>query len=288
MEAPDNMWDALVLVGVVAGAITGAAGVLSLLRKAFQTTVGRRLVLTRKLERLAPAMQMGYFTDVLGEPQQRQVSEQGRQLAAWAWEDAYAQAVAAPGGAVTQWSVTTRIRRFSPTFYRGRTITPSGETLEVTLGRTTFSELPGRPQWIRGSVGARRFHYDEGYYFGNPGNYQTYVYSLNDAGYVNDDALVRLSIPEEGLSAGGDREIEVLMGRPEVAAARATAAVNTITVGAPYEELDPDDTWLGYGPDADVVRVVPDTSLAARWQSWRRSVAARLKRWMHARSRSWR
>ncbi len=248
MEAPANLREALVLVVLLAGAITGAAGVLALIRQWYRATVGRRRVLARKLERLAPTMHLPYFIQVLGEPQQRQPSEQGPQVVHWATEDAYMKALADASGLVIRWSVTTRSRRFSPTFYRGRTITTSGETLEVTLGRTRFSELSGRPLWIRGDLGARRFHYDEGYYFGNPGNYQPFVYSLNDAGYVSDHELIRLSRREDGLTAD-EREVQTLLDRPDIAAARASTSVNTITVGSPHDQLDPNEMWLGYGPD---------------------------------------
>lgn len=281
MMGIDGLQEALVLTGIVVTAITGAAGVLTLASRVFRSTIGRRRVLARKLERLATTMQLGYFVHVLGEPQQRRVTSDESQIAVWMMEDAYVQALADPSGMVTRWSVTTRTRRFSPIFYRGHTITSSGDTLEIRLGITRFAELPSRPQWLRGDVGARRSHYDEGYYFGNPGNYQPFAYSLNDAGYVNDNTLITLSMREHGLAANGDREVQELTGRADVAAARAHTAVNTITVGAPHSELGPDESWLGYGPDRDVVRVVPGTSLRARWRSWRRSLTAKLKRWRH-------
>lgn len=44
-----------------------------------------------------------------------------------------------------------------------------------------FADL-GRPDRAAGWVGAHSWHYFETYYFGNPGNYQTFVYSINDAG----------------------------------------------------------------------------------------------------------
>lgn len=273
--------EALALTGIVVTAITGAAGVVALARHMLRSTIGRRRVLARRLERLAPTMQLGYFVHVLGEPQQCRASDEGTRIAVWIMHDAYVQALADSSEMVTRWSVTTRTRRFCPVFYRGHTITTSGETLEVKLGTTTFAELPGRPQWIRGDVGARRFYYDEGYYFGNPGNYQAFAYSLNDAGYVNDNTLITLNMREQGLGASGDEEVQELMSRADVAAARANTAVNTITVGAPYCEFGPDGTWLGYGPDRDTVRIVPDTSLQARWRSWRRSLTASLKRWRH-------
>lgn len=281
----NGLQEALQLIAIVVTAITGAVGLLAGVRRWFRSTIGRRWVLARNLERLAPTMQMGYFVQVLGEPQQRSAADDGVQVTVWTMEDAFVQTLTDPSGMVTRLSVTTRNRRFTPTFYPGHTIN-SGDTLEVTLGATRFAELPASPLWVRGNVGPRRFYYDEGYYFGNPGNYQPFTYSLNDAGYVNDNALLSLMMHEHGLTSKDARDMHQLTGHADIAAARASTAINTITIGAPHTRIGPDEDPLGYGPNSDALRVFPDTLLRARWRSWRSALTARLSRWQHRIARS--
>jgi hypothetical protein len=62
---------------------------------------------------------------------------------------------------------------------RFRTYKPNPK---IKLGKTRFYEL-GRPELAAAWVGAHNLHYFEAYRPGNPGLYQDFVYSINDAGY---------------------------------------------------------------------------------------------------------
>ncbi len=89
----------------------------------------------------------------------------------------YITAITDKNGKIISYSVTTRSKDFNPE------LRPYQE-LSVTLARTKFSELPDAFEKNEVNVGAHNFHYQETYYFGNPGNYLTYIFSINDAGYV--------------------------------------------------------------------------------------------------------
>jgi hypothetical protein len=70
-------------------------------------------------------------------------------------------------------AITTRTAGFTPTFK-----VPGGGP-SVTLG-SHFGDIEEGSADC--AAGARRFHYSERTYLGNPGFYQTYVYAYNDAG----------------------------------------------------------------------------------------------------------
>jgi hypothetical protein len=127
-------------------------------------------------------MQTDFFVEQLGTPPFRSV-ESGSEDMVWVHPDALVRAVA-DDGVVMVYAVTTRSRRFTPTFMRKHRISADDDTLEVKLGRTQFGELPHGPGLVYGDTAARRQGYAEVYYFGNPGGYQTYVYALGDAGWV--------------------------------------------------------------------------------------------------------
>ena len=110
----------------------------------------------------------------------------------WIDRDYYVQAYANMDESVLSYSVTTRAPRFRPALRH-----PSGgfagerrylrllglrRPRPFTLTKTRFgalSELPGRAEsW----VGFHNWHYYEAYWGGNPGLYQWFVFSINDAG----------------------------------------------------------------------------------------------------------
>ncbi len=80
-------------------------------------------------------------------------------------------------GKVIIYTVTTRDKTFNPTL--GTYI------YKVTLGKTTFQNLQDQPFATGLSIGFHDYYYEEFFYYGNPGNYLTYVYSINDSGYYS-------------------------------------------------------------------------------------------------------
>jgi len=108
----------------------------------------------------------------------------------------FVHAVVDQDESVLAYSVTTRKRNFRPRFRppggiseeRGRILRALGlrfrtrPLVAIRLASSTFDEL-GDPQQAGSWVGAHNLHYFEAFYWGNPGHYQTYVFSVNDAGY---------------------------------------------------------------------------------------------------------
>jgi hypothetical protein len=114
--------------------------------------------------------------------------------------DYYVQTISDEDDSVLAFSVTTRSARFKPRFYgvprpgrveRWRWQQRFGSRyrplVDVTLGRTTFADLDsadpasfGPPHFIV-SMGAHNHAYSEFSFFGNPGHYQTFVWTASDA-----------------------------------------------------------------------------------------------------------
>lgn len=239
----------LELVAGVTAAITGSVAVLSSVRHLYRRTVGRRRQLAARINQLGPGMYLGLFEQLLGVPNQRRAAP-GSESVTWIRDAAIVHVDAGRDMHVKVMSVTTRSRRFNPTFATGAT---------VSLGKTRFSQLPSRPDWIRGSLGARRFNYAEGYYFGNPGFYRWYVYSLNDAGYAASDVwgVIRLAERRGGSLAIDDDDVSAFLDDVDTQGARSTSVINTITISDVAVPLDPKDA--PFGPDLDTIRVVPDS-----------------------------
>ena len=115
--------------------------------------------------------------------------------AVWIDRDFYVHALADEDQTVHTYSVTTRSKRFHPKYRppggyardsnwlwrllgKGHRFKPNPA---VKLGKTRFADL-GRPQQAAAWVGMHNWHYFEPYFFGNPGLYQYFVFSINDAG----------------------------------------------------------------------------------------------------------
>jgi hypothetical protein len=210
--------------------------------------------------------------------------DSGREELTWVEADAYVRA-SGVGDTVVVLSVTTRNGRFAPTLYRDHLISTEGTSIEVTLGRTTFGDLPGRPVGVAGALGARRYGYSEIYYFGNPGYYQTFAYSINDAGYVPRWGVVELLSQRGGVNLGqtekgsplDETAVEAYLADPLVERARRESVVNTLTVTAPMASLDAGPPgWLG--ADLDIVRTFPDKGLRRRLRDRPSEMARRIRR----------
>jgi hypothetical protein len=229
----------------------------------WKRTLGRRWELARNVTALGPEMQLDYVEQRLGAPTFRTKNGGYEELV---WVEPYAFIrVMANKGTVKLYAVTTRTRWFAPTFYRRHIISVNGDSLEVRLGRTTLGDLPGSPSTVWGDVGARRWGYSEAYYFGNPGLYLAYVYSLSDAGWSTPSStpLQELLVSRHGIDLGswpaGSVEWDDI--DDELMAARNAAAFNTLTVLS--LDFDMELRALGVTPaaDLDLVRLDPRTRL---------------------------
>ena len=98
----------------------------------------------------------------------------------------YTQAIINSRQEVVLFSITTRGSDFSPEFQIG------GSGIAIRLGKTFFSEIGGDPvktfqHYDHGGIG----FYSEVHFFGRPGHYLQYAFSININGPMNYDFLPR-------------------------------------------------------------------------------------------------
>jgi hypothetical protein len=134
----------------------------------------------------------------------------------------------------------------------------------VRLGRTRFSDLPSA-EWspsVRAIVGARLFSYSEAYYLGNPGFYQTFVFTASSAAYHApfgpvEEVSNRIHDRWVGGLVPCDEDEEIMRDLSFVNAlehVRRETAITTYTVLGP--ELLLDTYPLNFGPHGDEVRTL--------------------------------
>jgi hypothetical protein len=204
----------LARAGQILAALVAAGAVLGFAWGVYRRTLGRRRDRYGRLARLGTNGQISFFAAVLGEPPaMRRVEESLFRYYAmtdnqfkskqkkwieciWIDRDFYVHVVADEDETIHAYSVTTRTKRFRPDFRQ-----PGGRSVErgrvgkflrlrrriklnpkVKLGKTHFQVL-GWPAQAAVWTGAHNRHYFEAHRGGNPGFYQTFVYSINDAGY---------------------------------------------------------------------------------------------------------
>ncbi len=240
------------LIGTLASLIAIAEAVRRFRHRSRSTDLDGLDKPSQAVRSLAAGVQLTYFQERLGDPT---FTTQGEEFDEHIFvHDAfYVQAITDPSGTVTLYSVTTRAEDFNPVL----DIDYGWPTLKVTLGRDTFASVGTEPGSRGGCVGARRFHYWESHYLGNPGLYQTYIVSLNDAGYMGAHgdlvaAIGALSAlkSEDGLATAAEEEASELLDR-----FAAETVVNTYSVASdsfPPERL----RCMRFGPDKDRVRVI--------------------------------
>jgi hypothetical protein len=248
----------------------------ALLFTAWQRTLGRPRALARALTSLAPNMQVDYFIETLGVPAFREKRTNAEDLV-WVRPEAHIRAVS-EDGTVMVYSITTRKRRFTPTFMRGHVITTEGDSLEVQLGRTRFGDVPFGPSGVYGQTAARRQGYSEIHYYGNPGGYMTYVYALSDAGWQppSSSGLTRALVnhPDIDVRAASDARDALPQLDPELVAQRGPAAFNTFAILSPSWADRVTDLGFTPGADQDLVRL----ALYTRGLNWTDSLRTRFRR----------
>ena len=198
--------------GQIAAALVAAGAVLGFAWTTYRKTLGRRRDRYGRLERLGTNAQISFFSYVLGEPpairrtHESTIStyeENGNRIikpktwteCIWVDRDFYVQVFGDEDETIQAYSVTTRSKHFKPRFQApggyaiargriGRFLRLSSIKLQpkIRLGKTRFHML-GLPQHAAAWTGAHNLHYFESYYLGNPGLYQTFVFSINDSGY---------------------------------------------------------------------------------------------------------
>jgi hypothetical protein len=212
----------------------------SILIKWYHSTLGRKRALAKSLNRLSAGVSIGYFQNILGPAAfERTVNSLFEHV--FVNPLFYVQAISKER-TVVSFSVTTRRRWFNPALKLGP-YSLTGEVVSVRLGKTRFAEMDSfaKPKEIGCSVGRRRFEYHEEFYFGNPGNYQEFVLSVNDAGFRHHPFISSLA--------------PLSLDDPAVESFRREAVINTYTITAPLVSAN-DLKGISRGPSYDQVRVL--------------------------------
>lgn len=298
--------------GQIAAALVAAGAIAAFVWGTYRRTLGRRRDRYARLARLGTNAQISFFSSVLGEPpairrtQESTVSIYGntgkrnREQKIWTeciWidRDFYVQAYADKDETIHAYSVTTRSKHFNPRFRPpgGHTVEPSriGRLLrmptiklqpQIKLGKTHFAVL-GHPQQAAAWSGAHNIHYFESYHHGNPGYYQTFVFSINDSGYRPyehwDHHLHTFSI---GFTSDGQRAW-LEEGNSQIPDwydnFRRQARINTYTVMTlalidyPFFMPPPKVYPTNFGPSSGITRTIVADSMRRYWfTQWRRQL----------------
>lgn len=267
------------------GLIIALIGVIPTLRRALRATIWRRPALTQAIRSISPQMQMGYYEQLFGAGAFISV-QASLKSTVWVHPDAYILALSDSDDKVLLFSITVRNRWYRPKLFRGHIISIQGETLQIKLGKTCFAELPDSPDGIQADVGAHTAHYDEAFWFGNPGHYQYFVYSANLAGHPG-EGWVGLLNEQLGPYGGGirlgrfasgqpadDMGLDAFLSSEAVQEMRKRMRINTLTLSAvPPEEAGFE---VGFGAHEHLVRLVYTPSWSDRVRNW----------WQHRRLRN--
>jgi hypothetical protein len=244
----------------------------ALIVRFYRRTIGYKRSLYKDLSRLAAGVSIEFFQSILGPHVfKRQKNDMTEYL--FANNSFYVQAITNRDDSVAAFFVTTRKGIFHPILILGP-YSLNQKSVLAQLGKTRFISLDEKfgcgPSSVFYTIGARRFSYYETWYFGNPGNYQTFIFGFNDAGY-GDFFCPGLPIVKQGDISAGD---------PDVIQFRRRTIMNTYGVTAP---LAPDDIlntfWVG--ADLDRVRVLAGYPVRGWWKLWllRITVRRNQRRW---------
>lgn len=169
------------------------------------------------------------------------------------------------------YSVTTRKSGFNPRYEFGPWHADMDKPLVVELGKTTYSELNkmfrGNPVYAAYTSGVNWFYYFESYYVGRPGNYQSYIFSTNQAGFYrsgswdDEDALSDwpLLTPSHNIIDNRGLYSDKAISEKDWIKHRENAIINTYTVTVPYygiENILEDLEKEYFGPNLEQVRLV--------------------------------
>jgi hypothetical protein len=268
----------------LAAAVVGVGGgvwwLYHQLDSLYHRTLGSRRDLAKLLNQVAAGVTTRYLEERFGAPafvRASQVRVQRPDLTfthapvseqVYRTRHAWLQVLTDEHDAVIRFSITVTDPRFR---FQIRDLTVYN--LDVKLGHTRFSSIQrdpdGRSLWI----GARRYGYSESFYFGNPGNYQHFVLSKNDAG-VGSFGFLALPADIGGFYQDGFLQLGDVGGAPppgipvfDPAAPyakgfRSETTIDTLTVlGADYGTATLAEPR---GPDADYVRVLSSSAWELR------------------------
>jgi hypothetical protein len=280
---------AAAIVAVGGAAIT----IYQAMARRYRQTIGSRRALARQLYQLAAGTTIRWVEERLGTPaftREFQALPGTREMVYYTGH-AWVQVLADTDDAVVRFSITVTDPRFR---FQIRDLT--NHQLTARLGHTHFADagtqLETQGQSLR--IGAHNHEYAEAYWFGNPGNYQWYVLSHNDAVGVG---TFTWSVSGHGMLSFQTGVLESRDGThrhpaptpDDLATFRANTTINTFTVLGPWRAAT-DGSPLGKsslaeprGPDSTQVRVIVPTPRERRLRRrrarrWNRKTLREMKR----------
>lgn len=222
-------------VQTAAAVLTGAAllaGAYRATKILLQRTILSRRYLAGRLNQLACGTTTEYTDSLLGPPAFRRAipGDLHYEEHIYRTNHAWVQTIIrTTDKSVESFAITVTDPRFA---FRTRDLT--NNNLDIRLGHTLFKDIGHEPDGYRIWWGANRFIHAESHFFGNPGNYQTYVLARNDAG--TGQISVTSTDPHAGKWETG-RLQQAADARPSwdqppcwVKKARARTAINTILI----------------------------------------------------------
>jgi hypothetical protein len=244
-----------VILFVISSIITISQGV-SLMREYYDNSFGYKRKLTDDLYKLAPDTNIAYFEKILGNPvfineksDNKKLDEPIQKEFIFINKYYLIQAITGKNDKVLAYSITAESQDDPPVFifWQGTT------DIKINLGMSSFSMLSGEPVRARLNCGARRGSYNEEYYFGNPGYYLTYIFSINDIA----DTIPSLCDEEflhgdVGVDYSNDNEIDIT--NEKIQKFRKESAINTITITSPFTIGK--DLLFEPGPNKDQIRLL--------------------------------
>lgn len=247
---------------------------ISLAKKTANNTIFLRNTHYQMLEEVRVNKDISSFISILGQPV---LKEKNETYVKYTFEniDFYLTALTDNQDRVVSLAVTSKTKNFKPSFeLPGYKV--NGYLGKITLNETNFSDIHPTIEkplidYIEDEsleemkqlnfmyqtnpscflqIGVRRFRYFEGSYLGNPSNYQTIYYGINDAGYMEDYPM-----PEND-------DLWYILGTEECQLIDdnfRNSKVNTFAITAPHEfwesSVSTESADLIFGPDLDQVRV---------------------------------
>jgi len=139
-----------------------------------------------KLRKLAPGVPISNFQNILGK--ESFVNDLSNGVIEFVFVNPlyYVEAATDIDNSVLFYSITTRKEGFNPKYQLGPWYADQENEMTFELGKTTYSDLEeafrNNPVYAEYFTGVNWFYYFEAYYVGRPGNYQTYIFSTNQAG----------------------------------------------------------------------------------------------------------
>lgn len=129
-----------------------------------------------KLQTLKAGFSNGKFTEVLGSPLFRRPARKGKLVEnTYRGRDFWVQTVEDPTGRVVLYAITSCSWEFKPNFEI------IGQNPHIQLNVSTLGDARAdEAHYFSSPATANSYYFDE-YYGGNPSNYQTFVWGLNDA-----------------------------------------------------------------------------------------------------------